>query len=295
MEWRVHIGAHKTATTHLQDSLAVVSTQLKDFGVCFVPREQSRPMLARGRSWAKHPRWNHLHLYRLRYELIRRARGCARLVISEENLLGKAADCLRSPLYPNAESGLALLGRLKRNDKLTLYLSIRGFDEIAPGAYATALWFKSVVPEDKERFIADVKRQPPRWVHLIDRLLESAPPNTELKVWRHQDYVNDWQSVLSMLVGDAAPIVPNVSPPKLTVTPSNEAVSAVEKLYREFTPRDNNDWMSKVNELYSQHPVNSDADKFNFLDPETVEILRATYHADCQEILDRWPDAATYI
>lgn len=224
MNWLIHIGAHKTATTHIQDSLASASLQLSETGILFIPRAKSRPLLRQGLHWARRPRRFFLNIYRLRRQLARVAyeQSCKSLLLSEENLLGSAADSLKYPLYPRAELGLSFLNQLKRKDHLRLLLCIRGFDSVAPGAYATALRFKDAAPEDKARYIKSVKQQPPRWVNLIERLLRSAPPNVELKVWRYEDYRNNREFVLESLVGDAAPLIPNLPPPKETVTPSKK-------------------------------------------------------------------------
>lgn len=46
-EWRIHLGAHKTATTHLQNSLAVRADEIRRAGATFIPLEAVRPIFER--------------------------------------------------------------------------------------------------------------------------------------------------------------------------------------------------------------------------------------------------------
>ena len=87
MEYRLHIGAHKTATTHLQDSLRGLIPELRAKGVSFVPRAQASREIeslfkARYRVMPE--------LYR-RYRWMRfvqeHSKGCERMILSHEGIM----------------------------------------------------------------------------------------------------------------------------------------------------------------------------------------------------------------
>jgi hypothetical protein len=40
--WRIHLGAHKTATTHLQETLTAVRPALAERGIDFIPNQRVR-------------------------------------------------------------------------------------------------------------------------------------------------------------------------------------------------------------------------------------------------------------
>ncbi|MEO0830257.1 MAG: hypothetical protein AAFY03_07325, partial [Pseudomonadota bacterium] len=94
--WRLHLGVHKTATTHMQDTLLAVRGVLADRGVDALPNQDIRnalfPVLTR-----RNPRlWlGGVPMRRALERAIAEVRiGPATVLISEENLLGHASTIL---------------------------------------------------------------------------------------------------------------------------------------------------------------------------------------------------------
>ena len=143
--WRIHIGAHKTATTHVQETLAAMRAGLVARGVDFIPN--SGCCAGRLRRGARAPAaWNRLPP--LRGPMVRRmvARhldplraGPATLVLSEEKLLGGSQHVFAEPIYPQVQRIIALLATLGGRADVTLFLSIRSFDTQLPSAYVQEL------------------------------------------------------------------------------------------------------------------------------------------------------------
>lgn len=155
---RFHIGAHKTATTHLQMTLA-------------------RCKLA--------PGTRHVSLGRLRRTLTSRVRKGRRFLpwhrwwrgtwlFSDENILGTTAHALQ--MYPNPAAALKYFA----DCRLSIFLCIRSHETFLPSAWGERLWHHAVEP-----FRPGLPRR--RWTDVVDDL-QSALPGVPIHVWRYEDY-----------------------------------------------------------------------------------------------------------
>jgi len=289
VHWIAHIGAHKTATTHIQDSLAQARESLAQRGVMYLTRATYRGRLERGLDMVGSPRRNAVNLWRMRRQLLREARGCSRIVISEENLLGRPMEALDDPPYPELELGLRLLCRLRGEGALTVCMAIRRFDELAAGAYSTALRFGTPPEGLKADFAHRAGGQPPRWSDIIERVIRALPGDAVLKVWRYEDYGAHRPEILRLLVGPALPAIPDIARPGGTVTPSFHAVERAERLRRESdaTTRIST---AAVDAIYRDAPASGAGERYTFLGDRERRILAEAYEADLDYIGKRWPD-----
>ena len=98
-EWRIHLGAHKTATTHLQDTLGAHREALNRHGVDFLPGARFNPLLRRfsrpkgfrralWRHWPAPVRREFLR------DLDRLCRDAGTVLVSDEDFLGYSQDQL---------------------------------------------------------------------------------------------------------------------------------------------------------------------------------------------------------
>ena len=107
--WRIHLGAHKTATTHVQETLALMRPELVARGVDFIPNHLLRRggiavALGRKRLWNRLPPLRGPMVRRILARAPRPAPGGpATLVFSEEKLLGGSQHVFcRADLPPGA-------------------------------------------------------------------------------------------------------------------------------------------------------------------------------------------------
>ena len=141
VEWRIHIGAHKTATTHLQDTLELLRSQLSCAGIDYIPRQLMRSVRI-GKKWRAFRRMPLGGLIGRRVfqrALVPLMQGPQVVAISEENLIGTSRGLLTALLYPDAAHRLAPFEALARISKVRVFLSIRRFDEVLPAAYVQTL------------------------------------------------------------------------------------------------------------------------------------------------------------
>lgn len=225
-----HIGAHKTATTHLQASLRRSSGQLSEAGVEYYgPGYFRRP----GRTIPslfglnaaidpirkqKSPK-DQLHVMR---------KGSRRLILSEENFIGVLNSPRRFPIkqrYPYADGRISdLIARLEK--KVDIFLGIRNPVTFLNSAYCQLLMSGRVMPVARFQELNPLESVD--WLNLVKRI-RALPGVDMLVVWRYEDYCSVFSSICAHLIGDERQII--VRPIKRVVHPSLSS-PAVEEILR---------------------------------------------------------------
>src|SRR5687768_13226109 len=83
MHWRLHLGAHKTATTHLQLSLEAIRPELARQGIDYIPLDDLRSATHLNFDWAKRFKG-----HKLKRDIRSVSNGLETTILSEENWIG---------------------------------------------------------------------------------------------------------------------------------------------------------------------------------------------------------------
>ena len=200
----MHIGAHKTASTHLQSVLKANREVLRAQGCAYFGPDLLRGDLKLPRARAVQAVYER-EIAPLRAAVdLARAEG-ARVLVSEENIHGGGP---RPPLlaaggvyYPQAEARVArLLEGLGARD-VVLCLALR-----EPVAHLVSGWghqFLAGRPMSFAQYCADVEIAALRWSDLVVRLL-GLRDVAQVLVWRQEDYGALAPRLLPALTGVAA-------------------------------------------------------------------------------------------
>lgn len=286
-DWRIHIGAHKTATTHLQHTLRAHRDALVAHDMDFIPHGPMRMLshrFSRPKGWRRLLRGRPL-AWQFNRELQKQRRGPTTMLISDEDLLGYAFDQLTNPLYGQPKC-LHLLRALAGTGRMRLFLGIRSLDGLVPSAYAQTL--KAVVPEPgmMDRVRKTLADDPPSWVDLVDRL-RAALPGVPLTVWRYESYRDHWREILALYVGRDVGEFPDLPPPQLTVSPSPLAIEKAEALDPSLPMKDRID---TVRALYARYPAGPEHGVYAPLAPAEIDRFRARYAEDVEILRTRYPE-----
>lgn len=239
-QWRIHMGAHKTATTHLQETLTTIRARLVSRGVDPIPMRQVRDAglaqaLNERRIATRLPILRGVIAKRLLSEILDPLReGPETVVLSEEKLIGAPRKVFSDPFYPMVEHIVPTLATLGGRADVTLFLSIRGFAAQLASTYAQEL---RVLPPPEGGFDAIRARlvaKPPSWFELARRVRRAAP-GTPLRIWRQEDYRDHKREILSELVGCDTGALPEIRDPLSTKSPSAEAIREAEALPRDLS------------------------------------------------------------
>ncbi len=200
----VHLGAHKTASTHLQQALGRARTALAARGVAlFLPEDLRRDGL-RLTGCIAAPREDGGHAAMIRNAFAEAARGARALLISEENILGTAhnpAMIAREQFYPEAQARLARLAALLPSGEVTMALALRDPAGFLVSAYSQRLLAGTI--ESFEDFRGGLDPASLSWADLVARL-QGAMPQSRMLLWRYEDYPGIAGPALTAMLGEEA-------------------------------------------------------------------------------------------
>ncbi len=218
-EWRIHLGVHKTATTHLQQVLEALGPTLTSKGIGHVPTDILRastgdilrPPGFRRRLMGARP----ISLGEMLGNL---NDGEDRVILSEENWIGEAWEGCEAPPYKQMEHRLENLKDLPDGDRVHFFLSIRN-----PGEFATSVIAEALRHHPKkvaiERARASWLEESTPWCNLVSRL-KARFPYAPLTIWPYEIYRDNAQALTEMLTGISIQSFPHISDPVATKRPA---------------------------------------------------------------------------
>jgi hypothetical protein len=289
-QWRIHLGAHKTATTHLQETLAAVRGDLAARGVDFIPCMQlRRRRLARTlwqrRPLARLPIVGTAHMRDAIEAVLAPLRiGPEVVALSEENIVGVPDQIFTVPFYPQAAQSVARLASLASRAEVVFFLSIRSYDTLLPSAYVESLKHALPPPGGFGGVRARLLAAPPSWFDLVARIRQAAP-EIPLRIWRQEDYRANARAIMEAVCGCALGELPELSDPTWTRSPSAAAVAAVEALPADL-PRPER--MARVRAIFAA--AEPGADRFRPFTAAERRRLKADYAADLDRIAGVYPE-----
>ncbi len=289
-QWRIHVGAHKTATTHLQETLAAVRDDLAGQGIDFIPNPLVRarnlgPALARRRPIARLPILGNARMRDAIEAVLAPLRiGPEVVALSEENIVGVPEHMLMVPFYPQAAQRIGRLASLAGRAEVVLFLSIRSYDTLIPSAYVETLKHGVPAPGGFAAAWAGLRAAPPSWFDLVARI-RAAAPGVALRVWRQEDYRANARAIMEAFCGRALGPLPEISDPTWTRSPSAAAIATVEALPGDLSHAER---LARVRAVFAA--AEPGADRFQPFAAAERQRLRARYAADLERIAHAWPD-----
>ncbi|MHA3976641.1 hypothetical protein ACW9UR_03055 [Halovulum sp. GXIMD14794] len=238
MEVRLHIGAHRTGTTRLQQELGRRAAHLATRGIAAHWAEGLRPdsdplfpLLAGAGSLGR--RWPTETVRRLRDARNAAEASGRRLVVSEENYAGSIEAMVRSGvIYPRIRQRLAMLAPAMAGDKVVLLFSIRSYGGFFASLYAQQVRRQPMPPfETLKPGMLALKR---RWPQVLSDAA-AAIPGAELLVWPFEDMPGRGIEALRQVLGERRIVAVNEDMP--AVLPSATA-PAIEILNRMTAPEE---------------------------------------------------------
>lgn len=203
MSIHIHIGAHKTASTELQQSLDAARGPLAASGLAYLG-----PMDLRAPSLGFHEALREAALSEpgdLQGYLDALTGDYPDRLISDENSIGTmsggAAFRREGLLYSRAVELLTrLLDLLDASTGVNLFLAVRDPAEFITACYGHQLRCGEI--NDISSFTHGVRPRDLAWSELASRLI-AMPQVSSLICWRHEDYALLRQQVLDAMVGKA--------------------------------------------------------------------------------------------
>lgn len=280
----MHIGAHKTASTHLQMAMERAGERLKARGVAYFGPEALRRRGLGVPEYLSAEAEDMGHAERIRAALAPHPdQPRNRLVLSDENLLGNAhnVELIRSArLYLRAPARLARLAPLLPAGQVVLALAIRNPAAFLASAYAQRLMSGRLQSYSDYAQGLDPARL--SWADLTERVM-AALPGATCHIWRYEDYPANAPEVLRALLGDAAPAArpgPGIAHPGL----SAHAHAALMAEAPALAGQGEEAVRERVKALRAAWPKDAQTPGLQPHDPATLARAAASYAADCARI-----------
>ncbi|CAA0124417.1 Uncharacterised protein [BD1-7 clade bacterium] len=178
-ELHLHLGVHKTATTHLQQVLSINRGKQEEF--VYIDNDSFRESFTHANRFVDDRHAEAINAYLKTFVALK----SKRVLISEENIIGEPKDIFGSKdLYPRAAERLAKLGEFVSGfDTHTIWLSVRSMDTFLPSIYCEYLRHWPYKSFDQ---VLDGQYQQ-SWVPLI-KLVAEAFPNSQIKIVCYEKY-----------------------------------------------------------------------------------------------------------
>lgn len=276
MTFHLHLGAHKTASTHIQATLKKHRQGLAADGVMYhAPEDVQTLIRSGGHASAQMRALPSLRRAVASRRLLRLDTDVDRIVASHENSLGLCTEIFRArQLYPTAYRRLMIWRRLAERRPITIYLAIRNYAPFFSGAYIQAIRNAAFFePDTAEK--TDLITLPRRWPDVV-KDIGKALPGARLIVWRYEDYPEISSSVLKSMTGQT----PTPVQRRPMATPSQIAFQTL----RESAVRTGTITNVDLDQVIKKHPITDDAQRFSLWSMEETALLTARYSEDVNQL-----------
>lgn len=281
MTLSIHLGVHKTATTHLQHSVRRIEQDLLDADRIFLGPDSLRDAPLDLRALLNRPQATPKRATLAR-DLLRSLRDeHAALTLSDELILGglgrerMLAD--DGSFYRDAQMRLGNLLDLLGTRDVDLFLALR-----APASFVTSVHgelTRQGGAGSLQDYLGDFDVGTAQWQPLVMRLL-SVMGQGRLTIWRFEDTGRVRDRLLTRMLGaELAALVPN--PPPLRVGLSAAAYRHLEKAGQGASQDDRR---RQAEMALRQHPQRRPDQRLRLLDDAVHDRSAATYDRDCDRI-----------
>jgi hypothetical protein len=294
----LHIGAHKTATTFLQNlMLNLLSTQTRA-GAYTLPLRNMRASFSDRFSEAfKAGRLDGVLEAKNRlldglfagfeatglgsYKAAEHNGRPPICVVSDENFLGHLVPIVRGKgLYPLAGTRATALMQIFADYDVRVFMSIRNYRDFYPSAYAQSI--KHVPKLPFEKFAKSMATQKRGWVDVVQDV-EAVVGKEQMFLWNYEEFAKHPAAIFKVL----APGLQVTDKELLEKSPRNTSVGrktleVVERLRKILTAEE----LKAVTRALAQFDSNS-SDKLKFTDEALANDLSARYAADNQMLVEK--------
>lgn len=272
----LHLGAHKTASTHFNKLLRKNSALLDKHSVAVPKKDDVRRLITRrifgqqvgdGESPA---------------QVLAELSGGARTVfISDENILGTPRGLVqRGMMYPSAASNLRNTVTLLGDAPVEIWLAVR-----EPGGFVTSSWGEAMRAHGYLDFSAYVGADPMpslRWTQLLRRL-RAACPDLPLTIWSFEQYRAQAPALLANLLGVDHVAEEELRPIESIVRPGLSQ-RAVEEIRTLCAGGDAKPPQDRFEEIVKAYPKSGDYPAPSPWTAQQGAALRAQYDQDLSRL-----------
>jgi len=276
MKIHLHLGAHKTASTFIQNWLFVHKEQLNANGVCYIPLEKLRNNISNSiRHLIDKPLDIKSKLDSLISENYIKDQNPEILIISEENFLGSPESLGNSGiLYQDFHQRVAALSNLFIDNEVKVFLSIRSYDSFYPSMYAEI--FRHGYFYSFDYFIDKLDINNNSWLSVINIIKNHFG---EPYLWKYESFKSNYKMIIADLstlqINDNDINIKRVIRQSLPLKAINLALASKGFLTKMELRR-------LVGFLADKMQYDTRGPKVGFNDPELIRNLQEKFNNECR-------------
>lgn len=272
----LHLGAHKTATTYMQDGLELSRGVLRQSGIGYVPLTELRPSITERLGFGRPGLQTAVN------RLLDEYRGCNRLIISDENIIGGLKPSPKLGFYPKHRKRLAkLLGKLGRHD-FEIYFATRSYDEFISAMYCEYIRHRAFV--EVETYLRNFEYGAFRWSKIVETFVTLVGAEN-VYLWRYEDFAAAQDEIFAALIDAPADMVQR---PTGRVRESL-SMAAVQTLASLDPTDDADEARARARAAAAAHPKGPDNPAFSAFIPAASRTLRARYESEISRLRHDFP------
>lgn len=288
---KIHIGAHKTATTYIQSWLESHQGVIYDTGSAYWRLDQIRAPIRYGIDDIRKREQSKIRkiLQPFKKQESRYLQNLASffnlerdIIISEENLLGDASDIFKTGFYKNAANRLKyILPLIEHLDlDLEIWIGIRSYNTFYSSMYSEALRHGFYMPTNEAETKCMLNEG---WIDLL-ATLHDVSPNAKIITWFFEDFDKIQNRLLSRLSGIQEGKFLNFdNNKKIRPSPSTATITEMNRIAEKMSRVER---IQKMSSLENQFRVSKRESKFNLFSPENSLALVKKYNLERSEIID---------
>jgi hypothetical protein len=270
-----HLGAHKTATTYLQNRLRHGSELLSANKVFYPGIGEMRKQF----TYA----FNQQHNTELMDKMLQ-LRSTHTLLLSDENMAGGVDDVLRlGRQYLELASKLVRYCAMVNTDEPVIFLALREYSSFIVSIYCEYLRHHPYI--DFDTFAHQYAVSNFSWPTVIAEI-RAAMPKAEIHIWDFQNFRAVEEQVITAMTGLAEGSLPELKGTQRDSF-SELAVRCIRALSDVI---DVNNVRKIMPALANAFPRGPDYPAYNPFSAEFVAEAKARYQADLAQIASRFPD-----
>ena len=282
MNLKLYIGAHKTATTHVQNLLAnnreLLSSQQTSLSIPPDTRQEWLPLLID-------------YLRTKNSDTLNKIRGLApkteTWILAEENIPGVSNELRIKPgLYTDLEKRLQGIKEAYPNANIEVYFSVRSYESFYRSAYLEVVRNKGYFPfhefYDSNRFKSN------SWVNVAESIT-NVFDQKQIYMWRYEDFSTLLPSILKHLTSLSDDAVQDmINSYKVRVTRPSISAKTLQ-LLASSTTHSKDESIQLLEQLNEHYPANQQNGYYQPFNPEINSSFKEQYKLDIQAVKNNYP------